>query len=214
MALFDGMKEKKAQREREEAERQTADKAAREEYKQKIMQSQLVQDILGSIDMAKDDPENSWICLATDYYDHDPREVSVDKNGDGIKIQRIHYYDEVEVFQIPMSNGGYTERQVKIHKCEVVQQLGYGFVKSDYKPIDTPRTITTSAGQQITFKTDEIKTLVEEIVYGRLQQLFPQCEFKGRITNKLGSEDSVGPKLEHTHDLTYFVPGRVYKDWY
>lgn len=213
MALFDGMKEKKAQREREEAERQTADKAAREEYKQKIMQSQLVQQILDSIDKAKDNPNNSWICLAADYYDHDPREVSVDKDGDGIRITRVHYYDEYETVQVPAQNG-YSERRVVVHKCEVVDQLAYGFVKSGYKPIDSQRAVFTSTGQSITFDTYTIRTLVEEIVYGRLQQLFPQCDFKGRVAHKLGSDENIGPRSETTYDLSFFVPGRDYKDWY
>lgn len=214
MALFDSLRETREARKRQDEEIQAALLATREEYKLKIMQSDLVMNILNSIEIAKDKPENSWIALAEDYYDHDPREVSVDKDGDGIKIQRVHYYDEIEVFQIPLQNGGFTERQVNIHKCEVMQQLAYGFVKSDYKPIDSPRSFKTSTGHLVNFSTEDIRTLVEEIVYGRLQQLLPQCEFVGRVTNKLGSEESVGPMQQFTHDLTYHVPERIYKDWY
>ena len=58
MGLIDEMKGKMAQREREEAERQIAEKAAREEYKQRILQSELVQCILLSLDAAKNEEEN------------------------------------------------------------------------------------------------------------------------------------------------------------
>ena len=214
MGLIDEMKDKMAQREREEAERQIAEKAAREEYKQRILQSELVQCILLSLDAAKNEEENQWLCSAVDYYDHDPREVFVEENGDGVVIQRVHYYDEMEAFQVPLGNGTRTERRVMIHKAEVVQRLAYGFVKSGFKPIDTPRTVITSTGQKIPFKTADIRALVEEIVYGRLMQIFPQCEFKGRVVNRLGSEGDLGPKLQQTSDLTYFVPCRQYKDWY
>lgn len=210
MGLFDDMKDKMAQREREEAERQIADKAAREEYKQRIMQSELVQRILVSLDIAKNEEENAWICSAVDYFDHDPREVFVEEDGDGITIQRVHYYDEFEVFQVPLSNGTLTEKRVKVHKCEIVSKLGYGFVKTGFKPIDTPRTVITSTGQKIPFKTADIRALVEEIVYGRLMQIFPQCDYRGRVVNQLGPEG----KLRQSNDLTYFVPCRPYKDWY
>ena len=101
-------------------------------------------------------------------------------------------------------------KQIKVYKVAVVREISYGFVISGYKPIDSPRTITTSTGQEIRYYTKEIRTLVEELIYDRLQQLLPQCEFKGRVTNQYGVEGH----LTSTDDLTYYVPERDYKSWY
>lgn len=202
MGLFDGMNERIAQREREQAERQAENEAAREEFKQKILRSQLFADISASLEAAANQPESSWIALAEDYYDHDPREVSVEKNGDGFKIQRVHYFTDIDEA---------LGKQVMLDSVSIVRELSYGFVISGYKPIDTPRTITTSTRREINCSTEQIRTLVEELVYDRLQQLFPQCEFKGRVTHQYSAADG-SPRS--SKDLTYYVPERDYKSWY
>ncbi len=213
MGLFDSMKEKSAQKKEAEAARQTADKARREQYKQKLMESDLVQNLLGTIEDARTDEDSSWIALATDYYDHDPREVKIDENGDGFEIVRAHYYTETEVVAVPDGRGGAYEKKIDVKKRAVVQSLGYGFTKSGYLPIDRGRKMKTDTGNEIVLKSKDIRDIVEEILYERLQQLFPKCDFKGRVKSILGSPEKPFEETSY-QNLTYFVPSREYKNWY
>lgn len=210
MGLFDGMREAKAQRQEEAEAKLIAEKNAREEYRQKIMQSELVQLLLSAIYEAKEQPENSWMLLAESYYDHDPREVSVSEDGNNLCISRTHYYCKEETTQYALGDGSLHDSTYIVRKCDIVEQLRFDFVALGFKPIDSEGVFALPSGGKYKFSPKIIRGMVEQIIYDQMNQMLPQCDFKGRVTNELGRKSD--PTLYE--DLTYFVPEREYKDWY